>query len=456
MKEANSGTTPPPPEFQPLNRPEHRAFIRLPPPFDTVMPAPISFFRLFFTDKQLNTIVANTNLYALSKNAGTEGRAWIPMDLDELVIWITLTVYQGLHHLSPAVALWNLDKREPVHEISRYMSLLRYQQIKRYIHVSPPLVETPNYFDKLEPLLSHIRDMSKTFYTPGTNVSVDEMMVRFYGQSAHTVRMKNKPIPEGFKILSLCDAGYTYTFLPTSRIKSVDVVTVEGLTKTGSMVSHMVKQLPHTWLSFNVFMDNYFSTVALFQHFRNIGIGACGTARKQAGIPKELQVEKGAKLDWDTRSGAVVHGVLVIFWQDNGPVTMLTTIHDIVGDEWEVERERRRPRETSTNAAKVRAVFGTSPRKELKILKAIDDYNFNMGGVDIADQLRSYYSTQQTTFRNWMPLFFWLLDTVIINSYLIARKAGSPLTHREFRKTLVWGLSTPFSIKTEVEAVTQK
>ncbi|KAF9913653.1 hypothetical protein FBU30_003101 [Linnemannia zychae] len=59
---------------------------------------------------------------------------------------------------------------------------------------------------------------------------------------------------------------------------------------------------------------------------------------------------------------------------------MLTTVHGLDGDEWEIQRMRRRPRETSTNATKVRAVFGDSPRKELKIPKVVDDYNYNMGG----------------------------------------------------------------------------
>ena len=130
----------------------------------------------------------------------------------------------------------------------------------------------------------------------------------------------------------------------------------------------------------------------------------------------------------------------MVFWMDNGPVTMMTTIHGMVGEEWEIMRERRRPRDTSANAVKVRAVFGNSPRKEFEILKVVDDYNFNMGGVDIANQLRSYYSTQQIVRRNWMPIFFWILDTTIINSYLIARKRRSLLTHREFRSSLVWGL----------------
>jgi hypothetical protein len=91
---------------------------------------------------------------------------------------------------------------------------------------------------------------------------------------------------------------------------------------------------------------------------------------------------------------------------------------------------------------KVQAVLGDSSRKELKITKVINEYNHHMGSVDIADQLHSYYSTQQTTHQIWMPIIFWILDTVIINSYLIAWKTESLLTHREFQQTLVWELIT--------------
>ncbi|CAG8519218.1 7281_t:CDS:2, partial [Ambispora leptoticha] len=87
-------------------------------------------------------------------------------------------------------------------------------------------------------------------------------------------------------------------------------------------------------------MDNYFSNVPLFQNLRQIGISACGTVRKTAsGFPKELKIDKNVKLDWDVHS-------------DNGPVTMLSTIHCLVGEDWKVEFERRRPRQTSTNAVK--------------------------------------------------------------------------------------------------------
>jgi len=63
-----------------------------------------------------------------------------------------------------------------------------------------------------------------------------------------------------------------------------------------------------------------------------------------------------------------------------------------------------------------------------------------MGGMDIADQLHGYYATQLAVRRTWMSLFFWLLDTAIINSYLILKKSDVNISHKDFRIQLVWDL----------------
>lgn len=39
-----------------------------------------------------------------------------------------------------------------------------------------------------------------------------------------------------------------------------------------------------------------------------------------------------------------------------------------------------------------------------------------------------------------MPLFFWLLDTTTVNSYLIFKKSGKNISHKDFRLQLVWDL----------------
>jgi len=80
------------------------------------------------------------------------------------------------------------------------------------------------------------------------------------------------------------------------------------------------------------------------------------------------------------------------------------------------------------------------PRAELDIPRYIDEYNYNMGGVDIADQHRSAFKTQRKAMRNWLPHWYWMLDYAIINAFKMAVYApGSHYTkrqHRAFRSRL--------------------
>jgi hypothetical protein len=104
-----------------------------------------------------------------------------------------------------------------------------------------------------------------------------------------------------------------------------------------------------------------------------------------------------------------------------------------------VERKRRRLAKTSTNGRIVREVFGTDSVKELRIPCFIDDYNQNMGGVDLANQFREAYETYKPSLRNWWPLFYWLIDVACVNSYILYRLYTTekhPLSHLQFRQEL--------------------
>ena len=70
-----------------------------------------------------------------------------------------------------------------------------------------------------------------------------------------------------------------------------------------------------------------------------------------------------------------------------------------------------------------------------------------MGGVaiDIVDQYRSYYTTQIVARRNWLPIFFWILDTALLNSFIIYQeffnskaKDSYPFSHKEFNVKVAW------------------
>ena len=78
-------------------------------------------------------------------------------------------------------------------------------------------------------------------------------------------------------------------------------------------------------------------------------------------------------------------------------VLFITTVH--TGKEY-VERLRRRPGKTATNARTSREIFGEASTKKLSIPLFIDMYNYCMNGVDIADQLRALYTTQRRHNKN--------------------------------------------------------
>ena len=187
-------------------------------------------------------------------------------------------------------------------------------------------------------------------------------------------------------------------------------------------------------------MDNYFSSIPLYAWLRKNNIGACGTVRPASkGFPKEFKLPRNSGLEWNFQSGKIVgedENVLATVWMDNGPVTFLTTIHSL-GKDQQVTKNRKKPRKTILNAEEL---FEDDGQRMLKIPQMIDDYNHHMGGVDTADQLRSYNSTQLRARRNWMPLFFWLLDIALVNSFILAKLKNQAKTQVEFRKKLIWEL----------------
>ena len=257
-------------------------------------------------------------------------------------------------------------------------------------------------------------------------------MVRFTGRSVHTVMIRAKPIPQGFKMLALCERGYTYAFMFTSRVDNISDLndslyqgqSKQILSPTSHAVFQLMSALPYTTHRFILYCDNYFSNIPLFKAVHEYSIAACGTARPNSSkYPRTLKFNKHTShLPRNTLSGIVLKDVLAIVWLDKNVVRFLTTYHECTGEDRNFAiRSRRWPRITPDNQDLVLAGWEDQPIREMRIPLLSVNYNDYMGGVDIEDQRRSYYYTQLRVCRNWLPLFFWLLHTAVINSFLLAQ-----------------------------------
>ena len=101
-----------------------------------------------------------------------------------------------------------------------------------------------------------------------------------------------------------------------------------------------MKTLLYTDYQFTLFCDNLFGNPQLFSLLRTLGIGVCGTARKNVTKPVFGNIDDW-NVEWGTLRSAIVaafpkpqeaifknESILVSLWQDSNKVGFCSTIHD--------------------------------------------------------------------------------------------------------------------------------
>jgi hypothetical protein len=117
-------------------------------------------------------------------------------------IFIALLIYISIVGTLSISSFWD-KHRNTIHKLMESITYYRFSQIKRYFHVSAldiSRLSIAQWHTKLEPLASLLHTKFQEYVVLGQNVSFDEMMVLFSKRSRHTLKKKNKPISEGFKV----------------------------------------------------------------------------------------------------------------------------------------------------------------------------------------------------------------------------------------------------------------
>jgi hypothetical protein len=94
----------------------------------------------------------------------------------------------------------------------------------------------------------------------------------------------------------------------------------------------------------------------------------------------------------------------------------------------------RRPRSTVK-----RRKIGKAERLDITAPVMAREYNDYMGAVDQFDNLRSRYATQLTSRKWYHALFYWALDTCVINGMVVYNesKTGPEMDHRKYTEHLI-------------------
>jgi len=231
--------------------------------------------------------------------------------------------------------------------------------------------------------------------------------------------MPMKPTKRGYKVWVCAHArtGYIYQFEVYTG-KSDNKTTV-GL--GGSAVQSLCASLRNT--STHVAFDNFFSSYTLVETLFDMGIySTCTVRSNRRDLPKlasrKTVMEKGEH-KWRTRSHTGY-----VQWMDTKLVSVLSTAFSptSVGN---VDRQQK---------------DGT--KHQFTCPMPIVEYTRRMGGVDRSDQQRTMYSVSRRSKRSWLRIFFFLLDTALVNAYALYASVhpDNALSRLDFRVQLARAL----------------
>lgn len=131
-----------------------------------------------------------------------------------------------------------------------------------------------------------------------------------------------------------------------------------------------------------LYMDNYYTSVPLFEDLERRGTLACGTVRSnRKGLPKDITDAKNAEVKALERGDSLYRQkgtVTCVGWKDSKMVYMLATTPVDPTVNSEVERSVK--------------VDNKWQKKVVNQPSVIYSYNQNMGGVDLSDQRVTTYS----------------------------------------------------------------
>jgi len=155
-------------------------------------------------------------------------------------------------------------------------------------------------------------------------------------------------------------------------------------------------------------MDNFFPTQPLQVDCLQMRIAECGTHRQLLwGLPKQLKIRKTWTLPYHFCCRAANNWVASVLLMDSFPVSMMSTIQPLSGDDLIGLSMRNHPGNQSTNTIGINSkLHSTKTRKELDIPVIDDVFIPNKVVVEDSDQLRP--TVIHSSYPDPIGIHFWI------------------------------------------------
>ena len=377
--------------------------------------------------------------------------SFTPFSYQEMERFVGLYILQGLNP-SPCVDMkFSSQNEDPIqgNDLCYHMfgsnAVLQHKQFKAFFSVQDPSKAMPERKQyptyKVNPILKHLQEISMKAWRLGCDISGNEQTIGFQGHHSYKLHITYKAEGDGFQCDALCESGFMWTFHFRNQPAPRNW-TRKGYSPLHARILAMFDQLEtehhNCWFD-NLYLSARFAKAAI-THKNKIQISG-PTCKSGRGLPKcVVQEEKPGPADvcavQETVKGAVLEGdsgipdLLAMSYYDQKPVHFLSTICESI--KW-IQCEKP-----------VYCVEMDQVEKlKFLCLNINNDYNHDMGGVDIADQLWNYYRFNHWMRKRkwWWLIFFWALGVLLVNTYVayntyMVSIGKQPMSHYNFHKAI--------------------
>ena len=370
---------------------------------------PLQYFKEFWDDNVSQHLAHHTNLYSVQES----GKA-IETNQIEIETFFGIQMTMAIVKMAQYKMYWSPEFR--CDRVTSAMTLKRYITLRRFLHANDNTKKNDpkNINDKLfkvRPLLELVRNNCIKI-EPEQCHSIDEQIIPAKTKRSGGVKQYNpKKIHKwGFKnMVRAGQSGIVYDFFMYGGKHSA------GAEKCGAeeSVIRLVDEIPRDQ-NYQVFFDNWFSTLPLIIRLHAMGILATATfrANRIGGCPfisdKDLKSNGRGSFDFRIDLNSPVR---MIKWFDNKAVILGSTFSSVKSSSNKQRWDAKKKEHCSV----------TYP-------DMVKDYNESMGGVDLNDMLISLYRVDIKTRKRWyLKIITHLINLCNVNGWLLYGRYSNQL-----------------------------
>lgn len=387
---------------------------------------PLEIFECYFDDAVYDLLLTETIRYARTQKNKHEYLT----SKEEIKIFIGFLIFTGYHSLPSERDYWSEREDLGVSLVKNAFSRNAYTELKSMIHFTDNSQANENKHDrsfKIRPLLTMLNERFRQWGIFHEHLSIDEMIVRYYGHHPIKQFIKAKPIRFGFKLWALCgDNGYCYNFSLYCGKEPTDQSNEPKAPLGTRVVTNMLEVIENP-KRHKVYFDNFFTSYNLLCDLKQRGFCATGTVRENrtAKCPtlssKILEKKPRGSYDWQFDHN---NKILVCKWNDNKCVSLATN-YDTITPVAQVQRWKKQEQKKVS-----------IPQPQL-----VANYNKFMGGVDHHDWLLEKHHISVRGKKWYWCLFTRIIDMAIVNGcilYNTVHKGQKKMSIKAFRMEIAY------------------